>query len=312
MGKSRLEAFSDGVIAIIITIMVLDLKLPMGSDFAAVLPVLPVFLNYVLSFATVAIYWNNHHHLLHAAQRISGAVLWANTHLLFWLSLFPFVTGWMGENYSAHLPAAIYGGVAFMASISYWLLERVIMRGLVGTTEATKLVVSISLLVGMIGLANVIWKPGVSRPMATFFQGQTIDLGVTTITYHQAITIAVAILVAVGLRLLLFRTRMGVSMRANVDDRTLALLNGARPDRVAIYSWAVGSSLAALGGILIAPSIALDAASLSLVIVNAYAAYEARTGSGVAGPVRDGGLRGRPAERGDGRAGSRGPRKRAQ
>ena len=127
MGKSRLEAFSDGVIAIIITIMVLDLKVPAGTDFTALVPVLPVFLNYVLSFATVAIYWNNHHHLLHASQRISGAVLWANTHLLFWLSLFPFVTGWMGENYSAHLPAAIYGGVAFMASISYWLLERVII-----------------------------------------------------------------------------------------------------------------------------------------------------------------------------------------
>jgi len=127
MGKSRLEAFSDGVIAIIITIMVLDLKVPAGTDFTALAPVLPVFLNYVLSFATVAIYWNNHHHLLHASQRISGAVLWANTHLLFWLSLFPFVTGWMGENYSAPLPAAIYGGVAFMASISYWLLERVII-----------------------------------------------------------------------------------------------------------------------------------------------------------------------------------------
>ena len=169
-------------------------------------------------------------------------------------------------------PVALFVVLVVLAPALGLLLERVIMRGLVGTTEATKLVVSISLLVGMIGLANVIWKPGVSRPMATFFQGQTIDLGVTTITYHQAITIAVAILVAVGLRLLLFRTRMGVSMRANVDDRTLALLNGARPDRVAIYSWAVGSSLAALGGILIAPSIALDAASLSLVIVNAYAA----------------------------------------
>jgi len=169
-------------------------------------------------------------------------------------------------------PVALFVVLVVLAPALGLLLERVIMRGLVGTTEATKLVVSISLLVGMIGLANVIWKPGVSRPMSTFFQGQTIDLGVTTITYHQAITIAVAILVAVGLRLLLFRTRMGVSMRANVDDRTLALLNGARPDRVAIYSWAVGSSLAALGGILIAPSIALDAASLSLVIVNAYAA----------------------------------------
>jgi uncharacterized membrane protein len=127
MGKSRLEAFSDGVIAIIITIMVLDLKLPMGTDFAAIAPVLPVFLNYVLSFVTVAIYWNNHHHVLHATRRINGAVLWANMHLLFWLSLFPFVTGWMGENYSAHLPAALYGCIAFMAGFSYWVLERVII-----------------------------------------------------------------------------------------------------------------------------------------------------------------------------------------
>jgi branched-chain amino acid transport system permease protein len=169
-------------------------------------------------------------------------------------------------------PVALVLILGVLAPALGLLLERVIMRGLVGTSEATKLVVSISLLVGMIGLANVIWEPGVSRPMAQFFRGQTIDLGVTTITYHQAITIAVAILVAVGLRFLLFRTRVGVAMRANVDDRTLALLNGARPDRVAIYSWAIGSSLAALGGILIAPSIALDAASLSLVIVNAYAA----------------------------------------
>jgi branched-chain amino acid transport system permease protein len=169
-------------------------------------------------------------------------------------------------------PVALVVILGVLAPAFGLLLERVIMRGLAGTTEATKLVVSISLLVGMIGLANVIWKPGVSRPMAQFFRGQTIDLGVTTITYHQAITIAVAVLVAVGLRFLLFRTRVGVAMRANVDDRTLALLNGARPDRVAIYSWAIGSSLAALGGILIAPNIALDAASLSLVIVNAYAA----------------------------------------
>ena len=116
-------------------------------------------------------------------------------------------------------PVALFVVLVVLAPALGLLLERVIMRGLVGTTEATKLVVSISLLVGMIGLANVIWKPGVSRPMSTFFQGQTIDLGVTTITYHQAITIAVAILVAVGLRLLLFRTRMGVSMRANVDGR---------------------------------------------------------------------------------------------
>ncbi len=146
------------------------------------------------------------------------------------------------------------------------------MRGLVGTSEATKLVVSISLLAFMIGLANIIWEPGVSRPMDSFFRGETIDLGATTITYHQAITIAVAVLVAVGLRFLLYRTRIGVAMRAKVDDRSLALLNGARPDRVALFSWAIGTSLAALGGILIAPSVTLDSGSLSLIIVNAYAA----------------------------------------
>jgi branched-chain amino acid transport system permease protein len=152
------------------------------------------------------------------------------------------------------------------------VLERVVMRGLVGTSEATKLVVSISLLVGMIGLANIIWEPGVSRPTEQFFQGETIDLGPTTITYHRGITIVVAILVAVGLRFLLYRTRIGVAMRANVDDRSLALLNGARPDQVALFSWAIGSSLAAVGGILIASTVTLDAPSLSLLIVNAYAA----------------------------------------
>jgi branched-chain amino acid transport system permease protein len=169
-------------------------------------------------------------------------------------------------------PIALVVVLGVLAPAFGLLLERVIMRGLVGTSEATKLVVSISLLVGMIGFANFVWEPGVSRPMSTFFRGDRIDLGVTTITYHQGITIAVAILVAIGLRFLLFRTRIGVSMRANVDDRSLALLNGAKPDRVALYSWAIGSSLAALGGILIAPSIALDPASLSLIIVNAYAA----------------------------------------
>jgi branched-chain amino acid transport system permease protein len=169
-------------------------------------------------------------------------------------------------------PIALVVVLGVLAPAFGLLLERVIMRGLVGTSEATKLVVSISLLVGMIGFANYIWEPGVSRPMGRFYQGRTIDLGVTTITYHQLITIVVAILVAVGLRFLLFRTRIGVAMRANVDDRSLALLNGARPDRVALYSWAIGSSLAAVGGILIAPNVALDPASLSLIIVNAYAA----------------------------------------
>jgi uncharacterized membrane protein len=128
MGKSRLEAFSDGVIAIIITIMVLDLKLPMGTDWPAIQGVLPVFLNYVLSFVTVAIYWNNHHHLLHTAQRISGRVLWANMHLLFWLSLVPFATGWMGENNFASLPTALYGTVLLLAAIAYTILVQAIIK----------------------------------------------------------------------------------------------------------------------------------------------------------------------------------------
>src|SRR5579859_271347 len=124
MGKARLEAFSDGVIAIIITIMVLDLKIPSGADMAAIGSLVPVFLNYVLSFVYVGIYWNNHHHLLHTVQRVSGGVLWANLHLLFWLSLFPFVTGWMGENHFAPVTVALYGGVLFMAAIAYTLLVR--------------------------------------------------------------------------------------------------------------------------------------------------------------------------------------------
>jgi uncharacterized membrane protein len=127
MGKNRLEAFSDGVLAIIITIMVLELKVPQGEHLAALQPLLPVFLSYVLSFVYVGIYWNNHHHLLHATQRISGGILWANLHLLFWLSLFPFVTGWMGENHFASLPTALYGFVLLMAAIGYWVLQRTIV-----------------------------------------------------------------------------------------------------------------------------------------------------------------------------------------
>ena len=127
MGKTRLEAFSDGVLAIIITIMVLEMKVPHGADWAALQPLLPVFLSYVLSFVYVGIYWNNHHHLLHTAQKVKGGVLWANLHLLFWLSLFPFATGWMGENHFAALPTALYGVVLLMAAIAYWLLQRSII-----------------------------------------------------------------------------------------------------------------------------------------------------------------------------------------
>ena len=122
MGKGRLEAFSDGVIAVIITVMVLEMKVPHGTDLEALAPIVPVFVTYVLSFVYVAIYWNNHHHLMHTVQHVNGAVLWANMHLLFWLSLVPFVTGWMGENNFASLPTAIYGCVLLLSAIAYTIL----------------------------------------------------------------------------------------------------------------------------------------------------------------------------------------------
>ena len=126
MSKGRLEAFSDGVIAIIITIMVLELKVPSGGSLTALRPLLPTFLTYAMSFVFVGIYWNNHHHLLHATTRINGAVLWANLHLLFWLSLVPFVTGWMGENHFQPLPVAVYGVALLMSAIAYFILVRAI------------------------------------------------------------------------------------------------------------------------------------------------------------------------------------------
>jgi uncharacterized membrane protein len=127
MSKTRLEAFSDGVIAILITIMVLELRIPHGASWQALRPLLPVFLTYVLSFVFLGIYWNNHHHMLHAAQRINGKVLWANLHLLFWLSLVPFVTGWMGENHFAPLPTAVYGIVFLLAGIAYYILAHALV-----------------------------------------------------------------------------------------------------------------------------------------------------------------------------------------
>jgi uncharacterized membrane protein len=128
MGKGRLEAFSDGVLAIIITIMVLELRAPHDADLAALRPLVPVLLSYVLSFVYLGIYWNNHHHMLHSTRRVTGAILWANLHLLFWLSLIPFVTAWMGENPLASTPTALYGVVLLMAAIAYWLLQRQILR----------------------------------------------------------------------------------------------------------------------------------------------------------------------------------------
>ena len=127
MGKGRLEAFSDGVLAILITIMVLELKVPHGEGLEAVTPLVPVFLSYVLSFVYLGIYWNNHHHMLHTCRKVTGSILWANLYLLFWLSLIPFVTGWMGENHFAALPSALYGVVLLMAAIAYWILQRTII-----------------------------------------------------------------------------------------------------------------------------------------------------------------------------------------
>jgi uncharacterized membrane protein len=128
VSKTRLEAFSDGVIAILITIMVLELRVPEGTDWHALEPVVHVFLTYVLSFVFLGIYWNNHHHMLHAASRCSGGVLWANLHLLFWLSLVPFATGWMGENAFAPLPTAVYGGVLLASAVAYIILQGLLVR----------------------------------------------------------------------------------------------------------------------------------------------------------------------------------------
>ena len=127
MGSTRLEAFSDGVIAILITIMVLELKVPEGAQFRSLIPVIPLFLNYALSFVYLGIYWNNHHHLLQACNRVTGAILWANLHLLFWLSLIPVTTAWMSENHSATAPSALYGADLLLAAIAYFLLEQLII-----------------------------------------------------------------------------------------------------------------------------------------------------------------------------------------
>src|SRR2546429_3617859 len=128
MPKGRLEAFSDGVLAIIITIMVLELRVPHGGDLTALRPLIPVLLSYVLSFVYLGIYWDNHHHMLQATKRVTGLILWANLHLLFWLSLFPFVTGWVGENHFSAVPTAVYGGVLLLAAIAYYLLQGAILR----------------------------------------------------------------------------------------------------------------------------------------------------------------------------------------
>lgn len=128
MKKGRLEAFSDGVMAIIITIMVLELKVPHGNEFASLKGLLPVLLSYMLSFVYLGIYWNNHHHLLHAAEKITGGILWANLHLLFWLSLVPFVTSWMGDTHFSEAPTSLYGVIMLMAAVAYWILQRQLLH----------------------------------------------------------------------------------------------------------------------------------------------------------------------------------------
>ncbi len=168
MNKGRLEAFSDGVIAIIITIMVLELKVPHGEQLSALRPLLPTFLSYVLSFVYVGIYWNNHHHMLHATSRVTGSMLWANLHLLFWLSLFPFVTGWMGENHFASAPSAVYGSVLFMAGIAYWILQRTIIKH-EGAGSLLKKAIGkdwkgkLSPILYMLAIITTIWNPWIAQ-----------------------------------------------------------------------------------------------------------------------------------------------------
>jgi uncharacterized membrane protein len=168
MNNSRLEAFSDGVIAIIITIMVLELKVPRGDTVAALLPLTSVFLSYVLSFLYVGIYWNNHHHMLHASKQVSGPILWGNLHLLFWLSLFPVTTAWMGENQYAAAPSALYGVVLLMAAIAYWILQQLIIASQ-GSESLLKRAVGadwkgkLSPVLYLAGIAAAFWSSRISQ-----------------------------------------------------------------------------------------------------------------------------------------------------
>jgi TMEM175 potassium channel family protein len=173
MTKSRLEAFSDGVIAIIITIMVLELKVPHEANFAALRPVAPVFLSYVLSFVFLGIYWSNHHHLLHAVEKVSGGVLWANLHLLFWLSLIPFVTGWAGENHFAALPTALYGGVLLLAAIAYFILAHSLLSihardSVLATALGADFKGKISMVIYLAGIPLAFVKPWLAWALYVF------------------------------------------------------------------------------------------------------------------------------------------------
>jgi uncharacterized membrane protein len=168
MGKGRLEAFSDGVIAIIITIMVLELKVPHGQSIEALAPLIPVFLSYVLSFVYVGIYWNNHHHMLQTCRKVTGPMLWANLHLLFWLSLFPFATGWMGENHFAAAPSAVYGVVLLMAAVAYWILQQLIIASQGPDSLLKKAVGSdwkgkVSPLIYLMAIPTAFWSQWISQ-----------------------------------------------------------------------------------------------------------------------------------------------------
>lgn len=173
MSKRRLEAFSDGVIAILITIMVLELRVPHGADFAALRTLTPVFLSYVLSFVFLGIYWNNHHHLWQAAKQVNGQVLWANLHLLFWLSLVPFVTGWMGENEFAQLPVALYGIVLWMSALAYYILTRTLVSlhgtdSILATALARKIKEISSLIIYTAAIVLAFMNTGISLALYVF------------------------------------------------------------------------------------------------------------------------------------------------
>jgi uncharacterized membrane protein len=167
MGTTRLEAFSDGVIAIIITIMVLELKAPHGSNLEALVPVIPVFFSYVLSFTFVGIYWNNHHHMLHVVEKVSGGALWANLHLLFWLSLTPFVTAWMDENDFAAAPVALYGFILLMSAVAYYLLAHILIKDNGPDSALAKAIGRdrkgiISIVIYVLGVIASIWNSWIS------------------------------------------------------------------------------------------------------------------------------------------------------
>jgi uncharacterized membrane protein len=173
VNRNRLEAFSDGVFAIIITIMVLEMKVPHGVDLDSLRPVLPIFMSYVLSFVYLGIYWNNHHHMLHTTHNVTGPMLWANLHLLFWLSLFPFATGWMGENHFALMPSALYGVILLMAAMAYWVLQIVIIR-MQGPESLLKKAVGrdwkgkLSPVLYVLGIIATLWSPAVSQAIYVF------------------------------------------------------------------------------------------------------------------------------------------------